>query len=171
MAVTTTQSWYLCLLLRQTQTKGVILTTGCSQRQTGSDLLSHVWIKLHDISSKTKTPSHPLSSSSSVPQKTASQGQPQSQKSLTHGLTKSAERCWGPDGLLTEKSTEEGGLEQRHSCPLGELRHRPDYYLLGKKESHGQNMSQSLTPTPQSSMCGTGWGKYLAKMFAHPSGI
>ena len=131
MVVTTTRSWYLCLLLRQTQTKGVILTTGCSQRQTGSDLLSRVWIKLQDISSNTKTPSHPLSGSSSVPQKTASQGQPQSQKCLTHGLTKSAERCWGPDGLLTEKSTEEGGLEQRHSCPSDELRHRPHDYLLG----------------------------------------
>ena len=54
-------------------------------------------------------------------------------KSLTHGLTKSAERFWGPDGLLTEKSTEEGGLEQRHSCPLDELRHRPHDYLLAKK--------------------------------------
>ena len=74
-------------------------------------------VKLQDISSKTKTLSHPLTNSSSVPQKTASQGQPQSQKSLTHGLKKSAERCWGPDGLLTGKSTEEGGLEQRHSCP------------------------------------------------------
>ena len=37
-----------------------------------------------------------------------------------------------------------------------------------KKESRGQNMSQSLTPTPQSSMCGTGWGRYLAKFTPPP---
>ena len=144
MVVTTTRSWCLCLLLLQTQTKGVILTTGCPQRLIGSDLLSHVWIKLQDISCKTRTPLHPLSSSSSVPQKTAFQERPQSQKSLTHGLTKSAKRCWRPDGLLTEKSTEGGGggggLEQRHSCPSDELRHRPDDYLLGKKESRGQTI-------------------------------
>ena len=74
MVVTTTQSWYLCLLFLETQTKGVILTTGCSQRLVGIDLPSHVWIRLHVISSKTKTPSHPLSRMSSMLQTTASQG-------------------------------------------------------------------------------------------------
>ena len=71
---------------------------------------------------------------------------------------------------LDRKVHRGGGLEQRYSCSSEELKHRPDDYLLRKK-SCGQNMSQRLTPTPQSSMCGTGWGKYLAKMFAHPNGI
>ena len=40
-----------------------------------------------------------------------------------------------------------------------------------KKENRGPGMCHNSTPTPQSSMCGTKWGKYLAKIFAHPSSI
>ena len=47
---------------------------------------------------------------------------------------------------LDRKVHRKGGSEQGHSCPSDELRHRPNDYLLGKKESRGQNMSQSLNP-------------------------
>ena len=67
---------------------------------------------------------------------------------LTHGLTKSAERCWRPDVLLTEKSTEEGGLEQRHSCPSDELRHRPTIIYSEKRESWTKYVSKLNTNTP-----------------------
>ena len=40
-----------------------------------------------------------------------------------------------------------------------------------KKENRGPGMCHNSTPTPQSSMCGTEWGKYLAKTCAHPSNI
>ena len=40
-----------------------------------------------------------------------------------------------------------------------------------KKENHGPGMCHNSTPTPQSSLCGTEWGKYLVKMSAHPSNI
>ena len=49
MVVTIIRSWYLCLLLLETQTGGVILATGCFQRLTGSNLLNCVWTRSDDI--------------------------------------------------------------------------------------------------------------------------
>ena len=43
--------------------------------------------------------------------------------------------------------------------------------LFTQKKSHGPGMCHNWTPTPQSSMCGTEWGKYPVKMSAHPSNI
>ena len=86
MVVTIIRSWYLCLLLLETQTRGVILATGCFQRLTGSNLQSCVWTRSQMTSCMTKTPSSHLLPTSLMLQKTASQGRPQSLKSVTHGL-------------------------------------------------------------------------------------
>ena len=133
MVVITIRSWYPCLLLLETRTRVVIPVTWCSQRLTGSNLQSCAWTRSLVISSMTKTPSPHLLGSSSMLQQTASQGQPQSPKNPTLGLMKNAGKCWRLGGPSTEKSTEEGGLGWRHSCPSDEDRHRPDDYLPRKK--------------------------------------
>ena len=93
---------------------------------------SHVWIRLQAISSKTKTSSILYTGTSSVLQNTTSQERSLSPKSNSW-FDKEYWEMLRADGLLTEKSTDKGGLEQRHSCPLYELMLRPDDCFLGKK--------------------------------------
>ena len=49
MVVTTIQSWYVCLLLLETQTREVISAAGCSQKLIGSDLQSCLGRIMSDI--------------------------------------------------------------------------------------------------------------------------
>ena len=172
MVVITIQSSYPCLLLLETRTRMVILATGCSQGLTGTNLQSCAWTRSQVISSMTKTPSPHSSRTSSMLQKTASQGQPHAVPPKSNlWFDEECREMLKTRRALDRKVHRGGGARVETLISSRQTQAQARRLFTQKKRSHGPGMCHNWTPTPQSSMCGTEWGKYPVKMSAHPSNI